>query len=207
MADSPSSDELFAMWRKQVEAGAEAWKKAVQQAASHGQVPPSPPDPTQFWRQFTGQASPPWASFQGAGPVNPDILRQWKTFLDDWIAAWSKALEEAMSTPAFAEALGKTLDQFLTVQGKAKRAAAKSSKATLDAMGLPSREQIVGLARQLMDLEDRLESLEDKIDAGAAPRPAATRARAKAATRKKPGTPPRKPAASKTTAKRAKPKK
>mgnify|MGYP002636163784 CR=1 FL=1 len=200
MADAASSDELFAMWRQQVEAGTEAWTKAVQQAASHGQVPPSPPDPTLFWRQFTDQASTPWAAFQGAGagPANPDMLRQWKKFLDDWIAAWAKALEGAMSTPEFAEALGKTLDQFLTVQGKVKETAKRTNKATLEALGLPSREQITGLSRQLMDLEDRLESLEDTLDAGAGTarpvRPAAPRARAKK-TVKKPA------------AKRAKPKK
>ncbi len=155
-------------------------------------MPPSPPDPTQFWRQFTDQPANPWTQFTGAGagagPANPDMLRQWKTFLDDWIAAWSKALEDAMSTPAFAEALGKTLDQFLTVQGKAKEAAKRSNKATLDALGLPSREQITGLSRQLMDLEDRLESLEDKIDAGTSAarpvRPAAPRARPKKAAKK-----------------------
>ena len=114
MADSPSSDELVAMWRKLVEAGADAWKKAVQPA-------------------------------------------------------------------------------------------------TLDALGLPSRDQIVGLSRQLMDLEDRLESLEDKVAAGAAPRPAATRATTRKATKKtakkRPGKPTRKPAVRKTVAKRAKPKK
>ena len=208
MADPASSDELFAMWRQQVQAGADAWTKAVQQAASHGQVPPSPPDPTQFWRQFTGEPSAPWAPFQGAGPANPDMLRQWKKFLDDWITAWSKALEEAMSTPAFAEALGKTLDQFLTVQGKAKQAAAQSSKATLDALGLPSRDQIVGLSRQLMDLEDRIEGLEDKIAAaGPAARPtgAGTRGRPRKTTTRKTAT--TKTAARKKAAKRPKPKK
>ena len=204
MADPASSDELFKMWRQQVQAGADAWTKATQQAATQGQVPPSPPDPTQFWRQFTDQPSAPWAPFQGGGPANPDMLRQWKKFLDDWIAAWSKTLEETMSTPAFAEALGKTLDQFLNVQGKAKQAAARANKATLDALGLPSRDQIVGLSRQLMDLEDRLEGLEDKIDAaGPAARPtgAGTRGRSrKTATRK---TATRKTAAKKTSARKS----
>ena len=213
MANRTSSDELFAMWRQQVQAGADAWTKAVQQAASQGQVPPSPPDPTQFWRQFTEQPSAPsapWAPFQGAGPANPDMLREWKKFLDDWIAAWSKTLEETMSTPAFAEALGKTLDQFLNVQGKAKQTAARSNKATLDALGLPSKDQIVGLSRQLMDLEDRLERLEDKIDAAgpAGPRTdARSRARSRKTTTKKTAT--RKTAARnrKTATKRPKPKK
>jgi hypothetical protein len=211
MTDAPSSDELFATWRNLVEAGADAWKKAVQQAASDGQAPPTPLDPTQFWQQFANQASPPWAQFQGAGPVNPDMLKQWKTLLDDWNASWSKTLEQVMSTPAFAEALGKTLDRFLAVQSKAKQTAATSSKATLDALGLPSRDQIVELSDQLMNLEDRLRSLEDRIEAGAAPRPAATRGTTRKATKKtatrRTGARSSKQAARKTAAKRAKPKK
>ena len=164
MADSSSDrDDLFAQWRKQVEAGTDAWIKTVRQMASQGHVPP-PPDPMQFWRQFSNLGPMNAPPFPGAGPVDPQVLAQWKGFLDDWIAAWSRALEKAMGTEAFAEALGKTLDQFLTVQGKARQAAERSGKAAIDAVGLPSREQVVGLSRQMMDLEDRLEALEDKIE-------------------------------------------
>ncbi len=179
MADSSSFDELFSTWRKQVQAGTEAWSDAVQQMGHHGQAPPAPPDPMAFWQQFTNAGAPPWAAFQGSGPVNPAVLAEWKKFLDDWLAAWSKALEQAMGTEAFAAALGKTLDQFLTVQGKAKDAAERSNKATLAALGLPTREQVVGLSRQLMDLEDRFEALADKLDALAAAGAGAARARPK----------------------------
>ena len=164
MTDSSSDrDDLFAQWRKQVEAGTNAWIKTVQQMASQGHVPP-PPDPAQFWRQFSSFGPMHAPPFPGAGPVDPQVLAQWKQFLDDWIAAWSRALEQAMGTEAFAEALGKTLDQFLTIQGKARQAAERSGKAAIDALGLPSREQVVGLSRQVMDLEDRIEALEDKLD-------------------------------------------
>ena len=164
MADPTSNrDDLFAQWRKQVEAGTDAWIKTVRQMASQGHVPP-PPDPMQFWRQFSNPGPMNAPPFPGAGPVDPQVLAQWKGFLDDWIAAWSRALEKAMGTEAFAEALGKTLDQFLTIQGKARQAAERSGKAAIDAVGLPSREQVVGLSRQMMDLEDRLEALEDKIE-------------------------------------------
>ena len=180
MAD-PTSDggDLFAMWRKQVEAGADAWMKAVQQMADQGQAPP-PPDPAQFWRQFSNLGPMGSVPFPGAGPVDPQVLAQWKKFLDDWIAVWSQALEQAMQTEAFAAALGKTLDQFLTVQGKARQAAERSGKAAIDALGLPSRDQVVALSRQMMDLEDRFEALEDKLDA-LANRPAAPAASAPAA--------------------------
>ena len=172
MAD-PTSDggDLFAMWRKQVEAGADAWTKAIRQMANQGQAPP-PPDPAQFWRQFSNLGPLGSVPFPGPGPVDPQVLAQWKKFLDDWIAVWSQAVEQAMQTEAFAAALGKTLDQFLTVQGKARQAAERSGKAAIDAIGLPSRDQVVALSRQMMDLEDRFEALEDKLDALAS-RPAA----------------------------------
>ena len=178
MADPTSTpDDLFAMWRKQVEAGTQAWVKAAQEAASQGQVP-NPPDPTQFWRQFSnfgplGGSPFPGSPFPGTGPIDPDVLAQWKRFLDDWLAAWSRALEQVMETEEFAQALGKTLDQFLNVQAKARQATEHSSKAVIDSLGLPSRDQVVGLARQMMDLEDRIESLADKLDALAANLPAA----------------------------------
>lgn len=197
MAD-PTSDggDLFAMWRKQVEAGADAWMKAVRQMADQGQAPP-PPDPAQFWRQFSNLGPMGSVPFPGAGPVDPQVLAQWKKFLDDWIAVWSRALEQAMQTEAFATALGKTLDQFLTVQGKARQAAERSGKAAIDALGLPSRDQVVALSRQMMDLEDRFEALEDKLDALAS-RPAAPAASAPAAPAAKARSQPRRPARRKT---------
>ena len=166
MADPTSPDDLFAMWRKQVEAGTAAWVEAARKMASQGHVP-NPPDPTQFWRQFSS-FTPPGASpfpFPGTGPIDPELLAQWKRFLDDWLAAWSRALEQVMGTEAFAEALGKTLDQFLSVQAKTREATERSTRAAIETLGLPSREQVIGLSRQMMDLEDRIESLADKLDA------------------------------------------
>ena len=178
MADPTSApDDLFAMWRKQVEAGTEAWVKAAQEMASRGQVP-HPPDPTQFWRQFSSfgpQGGSPFPfPFAGTGPIDPEVLAQWKRFLDDWLAAWSRALEQVMGTEAFAETLGKTLDQFLSVQARVRQATEHSTKAALESLGLPSREQVVGLSRQMMDLEDRIESLADQLDALGTRPPAAS---------------------------------
>ena len=103
--------------------------------------------------------------FPGAGPVDPEVLALWKRFLDDWLAAWSRTFEQVMGTEAFAEALGKTLDQFLSVQAKTREATERSTRAAIETLGLPSREQVIGLSRQMMDLEDRIEALADKLDA------------------------------------------
>ena len=175
MADRTSPpDDLFAMWRKQMEAGTAAWVEAARKVASQGHVP-YPPDPAQFWRRFSNFGPSGASPFPGAGPVDPEVLTQWKRFLDDWLAAWSRAFEQVMGTEAFAEALGKTLDQFLSVQAKAREATERSTRAAIETLGLPSREQVIGLSRQMMDLEDRMEALGDQLDAlGTRPSESAT---------------------------------
>ena len=38
-------------------------------------------------------------------------------------------------------------------------------EAALSALGVPSRSQVIGLARQIVQLEDKVEGLEDRLDA------------------------------------------
>ena len=193
MTDSESVEDVFAAWQRQMAAGTEAWTKAVEQMAQGRQAgawpggPGVPPmgDPTAFWRPFLDQQLATWARMQGSGPVSPDVLSLWKKFLDDWIASWSQALEKVMATDAFSAGLGKSLDQMLTAQSAAKETLDKTSKAALDAAGLPSKEQVAGIARQLMDLEDRIEALEDRIIEQAAARGGSSVPKA-AAERRKP---------------------
>jgi hypothetical protein len=70
-----------------------------------------------------------------------------------------------MGRDAFAQALGKYLEQWLALQAPLKKAAGESTEAMLLALGIPSRSQVVEIARQLVDLQDRLEGLEDRLGA------------------------------------------
>jgi hypothetical protein len=157
MVGNPSPEALFALWKKQIEEGTQAWTKLMDQ----GQAA----DPAAFWRPYMDQGMAAWSKLFTQGPVTPDLMTQWKQFLDQWIAAWSKALEKAMGTEAFAQALGKYLDQWLTAQAPMRKVTDQSAEATLSTLGIPSRSQIVGIARQVMDLDDRVERLEDRLDA------------------------------------------
>jgi len=159
MADDAGTQALFDMWKKQIEEGTQAWARMMGQA----QATAAPPDLTQFWRPFMDQGIAAWHKLLAQGPVTPDIMAQWKQFLDQWIAAWGKVLEQAMGTETFAKALGKQLEQWLSTVGPAKQAADQTAEATLQALGIPSRTQVTGIARQIMDLEDRIEGLEDKL--------------------------------------------
>jgi hypothetical protein len=157
MAEDRSTQALFDLWKKQIDEGTNAWASMMGQAHT--------PDLTQFWRPFMDQGITAWSKLFTQGPVTPDLMDQWKRFLDDWIAAWGKALEQAMGTQAFAQALGKQLDQWLSVQGPLKKAKDETTEATLAVLGVASRTQMVGIARQLEDLEDRIEGLEDTLAA------------------------------------------
>lgn len=160
MAEQANTRALFDLWKKQIEEGTQAWARMMGQ----GQVGQAPaPDLTHFWRPFMDQGIAAWSRLLTQGEVSPDVLAQWKQFLDQWIAAWGKALEQAMGTEAFAQALGRHLEQWLALQGPAKKAAAEATEATLAALGIPSRAEVTGIARQLMDLEDRIEGLQDQM--------------------------------------------
>jgi hypothetical protein len=100
---------------------------------------------------------------QGSAP-SPDLMAQWKQFLDQWIAAWSRVLEQAMGTDTFARMMGKQLEGFLNASGPAKKVAEQQIDASLAGLGIASRAQVVALARHLAQVEEKLDGLEDKID-------------------------------------------
>jgi hypothetical protein len=99
------------------------------------------------------------------GPVSPDLMTQWKRFADEWIEMWSQTLSRAMNTDAFAAALGKYLDQWLVAQGPLRKGGEQAAEHMLQSLNLPSRTQVANVARQIIELEERIERLEDEIRA------------------------------------------
>ena len=156
------AQQLFDLWKKQVEEGTQVWLKMVGQPPIPGQH--AAVDPASFWRPVMDQAMAGWARVLSAGPASPELMGQWKQFLDQWINAWGKALEQAMSTDTFARAMGKQLEGFLTTAGPAKKAAEQQIDATLSGLGVPSRSQVTALAAQIVGLESKVEAIEDKLD-------------------------------------------
>ena len=157
MADA--SNQLFDMWKKQVEEGSQAWLKML------GTPQAAPMDPQAFWRTFMDQGVAAWSKVMTQGQASPDLMVQWKQFLDQWIAAWSKVLEQAMGTEAFAKTLGKQMEGFLNAASPVKKAAEQQLEASLAGLGLASRSQLIAVAQQLIQLEEKLEGVEDKVDA------------------------------------------
>ncbi len=156
MTEPSASQELFDLWKKQMEEGARTWARMT------GQIQTA--DPTQFWRPVMDQGMAAWTTLLTQGPVTGDLLTQWKQFLDQWIGAWARVLEQTMGTEAFAQALGGYLERWLSLQAPIKKVAEESTEATLSALGMPSRSQLTGIARQIMDLDDRVERLEELLN-------------------------------------------
>lgn len=156
MADT-GNQQLFDLWRRQIQEGTEAWQRLLGQGQAM--------DPMAFWRPFMDQGIAAWSKVMTQGPVSPDLMSQWKQFLDQWIAAWSKALEQAMGTEAFARTMGKQMEGFLNAAGPVKKAAEQHIEATLAGLGVPSRTQVVGISKQIVQLEEKIEAVEDRLDA------------------------------------------
>ena len=68
-----------------------------------------------------------------------------------------------MGTEQFAKLMGQSLDQMLVSAAPAKKAIRPVVEQTLQALNLPSRSQLIGIAKQLVELEDRIDRLEDSI--------------------------------------------
>lgn len=154
-----TAQPLLDLWRKQFEEGTQAWARLV------GQAPAPPSDPTAFWRPLVEQWVQAWARMFAQMPASPDVATQWKQFLDQSVETWSQALGQAMQTEAFAQMLGRYLDQWLAVYGPARKAMDQSLDTALQTMNLASRSQLTAVARQLVELDERVERLEDGIAA------------------------------------------
>lgn len=154
------TQQLFDLWRRQVEEGTQAWMRMMTDTPGRTTF-----DPTAFWKPFIDQGMSVWARVMGQSPASPELVTQWKRFADEWVEMWSRTLSRSMSTDAFAQSLGRYLDQWLVTQGPLKRGAEQAAESMLETLGLPSRAQVANVARQIVELEERIERLEDDIRA------------------------------------------
>ena len=154
------STQFFDMWRRQLEESTQAWTRMVSQAP-----PAAPPDPTAFWKPVLNQGLEQWARMFAQTPVSPDLMAQWKQFLDQWIEAWSRVLGQAMNTESFAKLMGGSLENWLAAQAPLKKAGEQAVEQTLQGMNVASRTQLTSVAKQIVELEERLERVEDGIQA------------------------------------------
>src|SRR5438046_10199362 len=98
-------NQLFEMWRKQVEESTQAWTRLLSQRAPTM----APPDPTAFWRPVLDQGLETWAKLFEQKPGTRELLAEGKEFIDQWIEEWSKVPRQARDNDQGAEPAGKLL--------------------------------------------------------------------------------------------------
>ena len=155
MTDPRTNQDLLTEWQQAVDQGLKAWQAiSVPQAAAAMQI----------WQQAMTQGMA--AAMRGAqqdGSVS-EALTAWKQFMDGSVEAWSKSLDQAMTSEAIATLMGRTLEASLKVFGPLRRNLQGASEEVLRSLNLPSRKQVTRLAASVVALDARMEDLEERLE-------------------------------------------
>lgn len=128
----------------------------------------NPPDLAQAWQQSWEEWARAWAGLTQPVPEGekppPTPSEVWKRSMDRWLNAWSSYLEETMTQPEFAASAGQMLNRTLDVQKPLREGTEAAMQRWLEAVNMPSREDIIRLARGLNDVNARLDEIGDRIE-------------------------------------------
>lgn len=93
-----------------------------------------------------------------------DPLQAWRAMRDAATEQWAKAMTEFVGTEAFARTLGASIDAYLATAAPYQKAISEYMEATLARLNMPSREDVLGIARRLTNVETRLDDLDARLD-------------------------------------------
>ena len=103
-----------------------------------------------------------------------------KGLRDANLDAWSKLMIECVNTDAYAKATGAMLDSCLSKSAPLRQALEAAVTRALTGLNMPTRDDVIGLAERLTNIEIRLDNLEARLEEGRRPsRPAAAGAKNK----------------------------
>jgi polyhydroxyalkanoic acid synthase PhaR subunit len=114
-----------------------------------------------------------------------DPFALWRQWYEQNQAAWGKGVADATGTEAFAEMQGKMLESLVAFQ----KTMRDMSRAQLESLGLPTRDDIARLGEIVLGLEEKIDSLGDRLarmEKSRAMRAPATATRAPARAKRKP---------------------
>lgn len=97
-------------------------------------------------------------------PAEADVTALWRQMYDQQMETWSKAISDATGTEQFAAALGKQLETYLNAQGVMQKNLQQFMDRSLKTMNLPTRNDVTRLAEQIVALEAKVDSVEEKLD-------------------------------------------
>ena len=89
-----------------------------------------------------------------------DPLKMWKEFYDQNEKYWDDFITEKMRTEDFSQFLGKVLEMNMYYKDMMN----KTSERTLEEMNMPTKNDIANVASLVINLEAKVDNLEDFID-------------------------------------------
>ncbi len=90
-----------------------------------------------------------------------DPFELWRQMYDANERAWQKAMEQTVGRPEFAEASSKMLETILSAQ----RTVRDSMRTYLETVNVPTREDIARLGELVVNLEEKIDQIADRLDA------------------------------------------
>jgi hypothetical protein len=125
----------------------EFWKDFLQQSST-------------FWSQAASVPQPPDPSQTKAFTLSPDTAQASQKLWMEQLEALAQGFSNVMGTEAFSAMQSKFFEQNLAWQDKAAKTMHPQIEAALQALNLPSRNQIDRLMERVIGIEERLDDLE-----------------------------------------------
>jgi len=137
-------------WKSWFEATTDIWKKATQQGA----------DPLGLTTQWLEMMEEARAKLLAGGIVPADPFTYLKQWYDATNEIWSKVVGEVIGTEKFMDAAS----QFLESYSSFTRTFSRASEAYFSHLQLPTRSDIARVAELVINLEDKVDRLDNQFE-------------------------------------------
>lgn len=89
-----------------------------------------------------------------------DAFALWKDLYNKTESAWRDVIQETLEKPSFAEGLGQVQQQYVQYQELVN----KMTENYLKQANVPSREEIANLAQLIINVDAKIDTLEDQLE-------------------------------------------
>ena len=132
-------------------------------------APGTVPTPAARWAEAVQSYLDGWAALLGPAATPdappPDPVALWRRAVDRWLEGWSLALDQSLGTPEAAAAGGRLLDARLNVEKPLREWMTQQMADWLEFVNLASYQEQVRAAKQLNDVNLRLDELRELVEA------------------------------------------
>ena len=99
-----------------------------------------------------------WREARDAG------LEGWRSLRDTGLASWSKMMIDFVNSEEYSRATAQWLDTYLTVSQPFRQGVESAMTQVLTGLNIPTRDDVLGLATRLTNIEIRLDDMDAKLD-------------------------------------------